>query len=158
MTAYGHKKTAFLSLLCALLLSAISFNSLARVDIHKFDNPQQEADYKQLVGELRCLVCQNQNLADSNAELATDLREQVYQMLKDGHSKDDIVKYMVQRYGDFVLYNPPVKKITYLLWGGPFLLLVLAMIVIMLYMRRQKQEQPEISQTQKQKIHQLLDE
>jgi cytochrome c-type biogenesis protein CcmH len=74
--------------------------------------------------ELRCLVCQNQTIADSNADLAVDLRNQVREKLQQGMSERDIVAYMVQRYGDFVLYRPPVKSITWLLWFGPFLLLI----------------------------------
>ena len=77
-----------------------------------------------LSAELRCLVCQNQTIADSNAELAIDLKNQVREKLGQGMSDKDVIDYMVQRYGDFVLYRPPVRGTTWLLWFGPFLLLV----------------------------------
>ena len=80
---------------------------------------------KSISAELRCLVCQNQTIADSNASLAVDLRNQVSRMLRQGKSEQEIKQYMVERYGDFVLYDPPVKERTWILWFGPFLLLVL---------------------------------
>lgn len=89
-----------------------------------FESPQQEERFNQLTLELRCLVCQNQNLADSDAQLAHDLRSEVHEMLLAGNSDDEIKQFMVERYGDFVLYRPPVQKNTYLLWLGPILLLL----------------------------------
>jgi cytochrome c-type biogenesis protein CcmH len=86
---------------------------------------------------LRCLVCQNQNLADSNAELAQDLRAQVYQMIQSGKSDQEIIDFMVMRYGDFVLYKPPFKLKTALLWAGPFLLLIIGIGYLIIYLRRQ---------------------
>ena len=83
-----------------------------------------DARIRKLEGELRCLVCQNQTLADSNAELAGDLRREVRALASSGKTDDEIKAYLVARYGDFVLYNPPVKMTTWLLWGGPFALLV----------------------------------
>jgi cytochrome c-type biogenesis protein CcmH len=90
----------------------------------KFENPQQEERFKHLTSELRCLVCQNQNLADSDAQLAHDLRAEVHEMLLAGNSDEEIKKFMVDRYGDFVLYRPPVQENTYLLWLAPMLLLL----------------------------------
>jgi cytochrome c-type biogenesis protein CcmH len=87
-------------------------------------DPLLEKRVMQISEELRCLVCQNQTIADSHAELAVDLRNQVREMLKRGMSEQDIKSYMVQRYGDFVLYRPPVKGNTWVLWGGPFVLLL----------------------------------
>ena len=89
-----------------------------------FESPQQEERFNRLTLELRCLVCQNQNLADSDAQLAHDLRSEVHEMLLAGNSDDEIKQFMVERYGDFVLYRPPVQKNTYLLWLGPILLLL----------------------------------
>ena len=96
-----------------------------------FDDPQIESDYLELAEELRCLVCQNQNLIDSNAELADDLRREVAKMLKQGKNKTQVTDFMVERYGDFVLYNPPVKPSTWLLWGGPFILMFLAIFMLL---------------------------
>jgi cytochrome c-type biogenesis protein CcmH len=110
----------------------------ARVEVYQFDSPKQEADYKHLTEVLRCLVCQNQNLADSNAELAQDLRQKTYEMVVAGNSKQAVVDYMVQRYGDFVLYSPPLKAITLLLWIGPFLLFFGGTAVLIMVIRRQR--------------------
>ena len=94
---------------------------------------------KRLLGlseELRCLVCQNQNIADSNAELAQDLRREIRGMIKDGKSDKEIIDFMVTRYGDFVLYRPPVQGNTLLLWGGPIVLLILGIFALVRYQRR----------------------
>lgn len=92
----------------------------------QFANSEQADLYQLLTEEFRCLKCQNQNLADSNAGLAQDLRNEIYQAVLKGQSRDEIANYLVARYGDFVLYRPPIKKATYLLWFGPFLLLLFA--------------------------------
>ena len=89
-----------------------------------FDNHEQERQYQHLLRELRCTVCQNQSLVDSNAALAADLRAQVYEMTRAGKSEQAIIDFMVQRYGDFVLYRPPLRAETWLLWFAPFLLLL----------------------------------
>jgi cytochrome c-type biogenesis protein CcmH len=89
-----------------------------------------EADYNQLINELRCLVCQNQNLAGSDADLARDLRRETYDMLSQGKSQQQVVDFMVARYGDFVLYRPQFKSTTYLLWLGPFLLLLCVLVFL----------------------------
>lgn len=107
-----------------LLLMLFSGPLSAAIEAYSFDDKEQEARYKDLIEELRCLVCQNQNLADSNAELALDLRRQTYDMVQDGKSKDEVVDYMVTRYGDFVLYRPPFNISTILLWVGPFVILI----------------------------------
>ena len=90
---------------------------------------EQTQRYQALIAELRCLVCQNQNIADSNAPLAQDLRAQVQEKILAGQSDTEIKRYLVERYGDFVLYRPPVKRSTWLLWGGPFLLLLLGLSI-----------------------------
>ena len=95
-----------------------------------FENPQQEERFKQLTLELRCLVCQNQNLADSDAQLAHDLRAEVHEMLIAGNTNEEIKTFMVERYGDFVLYRPPVQQNTYLLWVGPFVILLIGAIIL----------------------------
>jgi cytochrome c-type biogenesis protein CcmH len=89
-----------------------------------FENQEQQDRFNQLTEELRCLVCQNQTLADSDAPLAHDLRSEAHEMLLAGNSNDEIKQFMVERYGDFVLYRPPVQKNTYLLWLGPLLFLL----------------------------------
>lgn len=99
-------------------------------------DPVAEKRLQKLSEELRCLVCQNQTIADSNAELAQDLRREVRSMIKDGKSDKEIVDFMVTRYGDFVLYRPPVKGITLLLWGGPIALLLLGLFALQRYLRQ----------------------
>ncbi len=94
------------------------------------DDPVLEAKVMRIAAELRCLVCQNQTIADSHADLAQDLRGQVRDMLRQGRSEAQILDYMTQRYGDFVLYRPPVKATTWLLWGGPLLLLLAGAMVL----------------------------
>ena len=117
-------------LLCALVLPA-----QAAIEAYQFSDEATEAEYKELIKELRCLVCQNQNLADSDADLAKDLRQQTYDMIQEGASDDEIVDYMVARYGDFVLYRPQFKSSTYLLWLGPFLLLVVVLVIVVRRLR-----------------------
>jgi len=121
-----------------IVLLALSLNCFAAVEYKKFANPEQEEAYKILIDELRCLVCQNQTIADSNAELAQDLRRQVYEMLQQGKSKDEIAEFMTQRYGDFVLYNPPFKAKTGLLWIGPIVFLVIGLVMLFLFSRKKK--------------------
>jgi cytochrome c-type biogenesis protein CcmH len=106
-------------------------------------DPVLEARVMKLSAELRCLVCQNQTIADSNAGLAVDLRNQVRDMLKRGDTPEQITDYMTARYGDFVLYRPPVKRSTAVLWYGPAALLVLAVVVLLFIVRRRSKFPPE---------------
>ena len=99
-------------------------------------DPVAEKRLQSLSEELRCLVCQNQNIADSNAELAQDLRREIRTMIGAGKSDREIIDFMVVRYGDFVLYRPPVKGITLLLWGGPLALMLLGLVILARYLRR----------------------
>lgn len=119
-------------------LLMFSFVCHAGVEVHRFTDPELEARYKVLINELRCLVCQNQNIADSNAGLAKTLREETFRMINEGASDEEIVKFMVTRYGDFVLYKPPFKAQTFLLWVGPFALLILAFLIAIIIIRRNK--------------------
>lgn len=100
------------------------------------EDPVLEARVMRIAAELRCLVCQNQTIADSNADLAVDLRRQVRTMLREGRSQAEILQYMTDRYGDFVLYRPPVRTSTWLLWFGPFALLVGGLATLVLVLRR----------------------
>jgi len=122
--------------LVLLVLFSFWFAPLqAAIEAYQFDSPEMEADYNQLIDELRCLVCQNQNLSGSDADLARDLRRETYQMLQQGKSQQEVVDFMVARYGDFVLYRPQFKTSTYLLWLGPFLLLVLVLYLVVRRLR-----------------------
>lgn len=145
------------ALLLALVLLPIF--SQAGIEATQFDDPEKEARYKQLIEELRCLVCQNQNLAASNAELAQDMRRKTYQMVQGGASSQDVVDYMVKRYGDFVLYRPPFQLSTMLLWVGPFVILAGGVLILILFIRRRgKQPETPISDNDLQRAKTLLGE
>lgn len=118
----------------ALLLASAH----ARVEVHDFDSPAQEERYNNLIAELRCLVCQNQNLADSNAELAVDLRRKTYEMVKQDKTEKEIANFMVDRYGEFVLYRPPLNRNTLLLWTGPFIILLIGVTLLIRTIRRRR--------------------
>lgn len=125
-------------LITGLLSLLLTFAAQARVEVLEFKTPEHEERYNNLIAELRCLVCQNQNLADSNAELAVDLRRKTYQMVSKNKSEKEIAAYMVERYGDFVLYRPPVKGNTLLLWLAPALLLAGGAMVVWFNVRQRK--------------------
>ena len=148
--------------LLILVLLTFSLNCFAAVEYKKFDTPQQEEVYKVLIEELRCLVCQNQTIADSNAELAQDLRRQVYEMLQQGKSKDEIATFMTDRYGDFVLYNPPFKVKTGVLWIGPVIFLLIGLAMLIVISRRKKvfvnTRLSDEEQAKKAKIKKLLND
>jgi cytochrome c-type biogenesis protein CcmH len=111
----------------------------------------------ELSAELRCLVCQNQSIADSNADLAVDLRRQIREQLGSGKSERDVVDFMVQRYGDFVLYRPPLKASTVLLWCGPFLLLGLGMVLLIRRIRSTNRQAPPLSEAERARAAALLE-
>ena len=124
------------------------------------ENPQVEARLKTLAVELRCLVCQNQTLADSNAPLAEDLRREVREMIVKDMSDKEIIDFLVTRYGDFVLYRPPLKATTTLLWVGPFLLLIGGATALVFALRRRQKKLAEvsISEAEHNRVAQLLSE
>jgi cytochrome c-type biogenesis protein CcmH len=110
--------------------------------------------------EMRCLVCQNESLAGSRSDLANDLRREIRTLIQEGKSDDQIRTFMVERYGDFVLYRPPVKPITWLLWIGPFVILVIGIVVLLSYLRRRNLSIPStaLSKTDNEKIDALLNQ
>ncbi len=142
-----------------LIIIALVFPgaSMAAIEAYEFKDAQMEAEYNELIKELRCLVCQNQNLAGSDAALAQDLRRQTHEMLMKGNDPDQVIQYMVDRYGDFVLYRPQFKGSTLLLWLGPF---VLVAIVLLLVVRkfRTRQELVEPDDTSLRRAKDLLSE
>ena len=129
-------------LLWAAVLAGAAFAACAKDAPLVSAEPELEKRMLAVAAELRCLVCQNQTIADSQADLAVDLRNQVREQLKQGKSEEEILAYMVQRYGDFVRYRPPVKMQTLVLWVGPFLLLGGGMFALLRFLRRRRQ-QPE---------------
>jgi cytochrome c-type biogenesis protein CcmH len=122
-----------------------------------FPTPEQREHFRNLIGQLRCLVCQNETLADSDADLAHDLRAEIYQMMKSGKTDKEVIDFLVKRYGDFVLYNPPLKPSTYLIWYGPFVLLGIAALLLVRAVGRQRQvDEPAISAEDRKRLEQLL--
>ncbi len=122
--------------LVPVVLLMVSATSLAIDTEEPFDDPALQARYDQLIEEFRCLVCQNQAIADSNATLAADLRREIHRMLNEGMSDAEITTFLVERYGDFVLYRPPVKPSTWLLWAAPLLFVGIGALTAFLILRR----------------------
>lgn len=130
----------YLRTLLAALCLAWATTGLAGMEEFDFSGNVDEDRYKELIAEIRCLVCQNQSLADSDAELAHDLRQEVYDLMQTGQDNGQIVDFMVARYGDFVLYSPPVKPSTYLLWYGPFVLLAIGILFLIRTVRQRTRQ------------------
>ncbi len=145
-----------ISLLSAMLLS---FSLSAAIDTYQFATLEQEEQYRDLTQQLRCPKCQNNSIADSNAIIATDMRNKVYELMQAGYSKPQVINYMVDRYGNFVTYEPPVTPATLILWLGPLLLVVGGGIFI-LYRPRRRQAAPPVAITQqeRERLAQLLDD
>lgn len=142
--------------LLLLLAPTVTFAQEARP---LAENPAVEARLKTLAVELRCLVCQNQTLADSNAPLAEDLRREVRAMIAKNMTDEQIVEFLVARYGDFVRYRPPFKLTTWLLWVGPFLLLAVGATVLTIALRRRarKNDEPALSPEEREQAARLLE-
>ena len=132
-----------LSVMLAACLLVFTCPLLAQaIDPLPFKDHAEEVRFQQLTRELRCLVCQNENLADSNADLARDLRHEVFDLMQRGKSDDEIKQYLVDRYSDFVLYDPPVKSSTLLLWFGPLAILLAGAAVVVVTVRRRGRAAP----------------
>lgn len=146
--------------LFATLFAALAATAWAKEAAPAAADPVMERRAMDLAAELRCLVCQNQTIADSNAELAVDLRNQIREQLNAGKTNDQIIDFMVARYGDFVLYRPPFKTTTALLWAGPFVLLLLAFIVFVRILVRRRREVAEatLSEQERARAEALLAE
>ena len=142
-------------LLLILCFTVLVLPVQASIEAYQFESAEMEADYNQLINELRCLVCQNQNLAGSDADLARDLRRETYDMLNQGKSQQQVIDFMVERYGDFVLYRPQFKSTTYLLWLGPFLLLLC--VLVLLVRRLLTTTRPEVDAQAIARAKQILD-
>ncbi|MEW5863679.1 MAG: cytochrome c-type biogenesis protein [Pseudomonadota bacterium] len=142
----------------AAMLGALSL--AAYLGIASAQDAAEEERFRQLAAKLRCLVCQNQTLADSGAELAGDLRRELRQQIRAGRSDEQILEFMVARYGDFVLYEPPLKTTTLLLWAGPFALLAgaLGAVAWIALRRRRPPEAPELPPEARERVARMLGE
>lgn len=139
-----------------LCLFLISQSLHAETEIYQFATPEIEARYQTLTEELRCLVCQNQNIADSHAELAQDLRRKVYEKLNAGESNEQIITYMTERYGDFVLYRPPFNARTLILWLTPILTLIAGGLGFWSLLKRRQNQDTELSASERERLNKLL--
>jgi cytochrome c-type biogenesis protein CcmH len=138
------RRLALLAATCLLLLGAAAQGAQTAQGAPQAPEPSAlDLQVQRIAGELRCLVCQNQTIADSHADLAVDLRRQVRELLQQGKSEAEVLAYMTARYGDFVLYRPPVKETTWLLWFGPALLLVGGAGALIWVLRRRSRLPPE---------------
>lgn len=122
----------------AVLLALTLGNAVWAIDPMPFKDRAEEVRFQELARELRCLQCQNQTLADSEADIARQLREEIFRMMREGQDNDQIKAFMTARYGDFVLYKPPVKGGTWVLWFGPFVILAAAAVALLLHLRARR--------------------
>lgn len=152
-------KRLLAAVFCSLALGGFA---QAAIDTYEFSSEAERQRFRELTNELRCPKCQNQNIADSDAPIAMDLRREIFRMLEDGQDDEQIVEHLVDRYGDFVRYNPPVELRTLLLWYGPWALLgggLLALVVIVVR-RRRVENAPQnalLSAEEQERLSQLLD-
>jgi cytochrome c-type biogenesis protein CcmH len=149
------KRTVYFFLL-SFCFAATSFAQVAQ----PVEDPAIEQRMKALTQQVRCLVCQNETLADSQADLAQDLRREIREQMKAGKSDQEILAFLTQRYGDFVLYNPPIKGTTYLLWFGPFGLLLAGTAVLYCYLKRRRAliEEKPLTAEERRRAEKLLSE
>ena len=149
-------------LIIVLTVTALMVTSTANaspVETFEFRDEVTKVRFQALSKELRCPKCQNQNLADSNSPIAADLRRELYELLQQGKADSEIVNFMVSRYGEFVLYRPRVSSLTYILWFGPALLILIGVIVVILILRKKPAAKADLvlSTQQKDKLQQLLE-
>lgn len=140
-------------MLSALLFSSIS---MAAIDTFEFDNAQQEQTFNDLTKLLRCPKCQNQNISDSNAELAKDLRNKTYELVVQGKSEQEVVDYMVARFGNFVIYDPPLTPVTVFLWAGPLVFILLGLLIWFKQARRNRNNKNVLDEQEQQRLKMLL--
>lgn len=158
-TEISRRRTKILFVMAVVFAVGVLPTAHAQV-AKSIEDPAIEQRMKHLTKELRCLVCQNETLADSQAPLAEDLRREIREQIKAGKTDQEILAYATQRYGDFVLYNPPVKTTTYLLWFGPFVLLVGATAFLYRYVKRRRDliEAKPLTEEERQRAEKLLKE
>ncbi len=156
----GLRSAAVAGIRCWLLvlLAAATPAAASAIDVEPLSTEEKEMRYRVLIAELRCPKCQNENLAESNAPIAQDLRGQVRRLLEEGKSNDQVVAFLVERYGDYIRYRPPVQKNTLVLWFLPALLLVVALVTLALVVHRRRR--PAVNQPMtgedRERLRQLL--
>lgn len=160
LLSHGMFVKSLFILLAALSTLTASTIATAAIEVYEFETPEQEEQFKELGNTLRCPKCQNNTIADSNAPLAQDLRQKVYEMTSEGKSKGEIVDYMVARYGNFVTYKPPFTFATAILWLGPLFVVVGGVGLMVLRSRKRPlvESNNDLSLDEKERLKQLLDE
>jgi cytochrome c-type biogenesis protein CcmH len=162
LNLWGRLKSPLQKIILIFFFTSLSWSAIAAIDTYQFKDADKQQRFQQLTNELRCPKCQNQNLADSNAEIASDLRAKIHLMLEDNKSDKEIVDYMLERYGEFILYQPRLSKQTFLLWTAPALLLLIGVLVIALIIwfrkkaARQQAAHPALTVEQQQKLAAIL--
>jgi len=151
-----NKTSMFMALIFVFSLMLFSHNSQAAIEAFEFDNAQQEQTFHELTKLLRCPKCQNNNIADSNAELAKDLRNKTYELVIQGQTKDQVIDYMVARFGNFVRYDPPVTPLTIFLWLGPLLFVVFGLFVLFRQIKKQPAKGTQLDGQEQEKLQRLL--
>jgi cytochrome c-type biogenesis protein CcmH len=147
-----------LILLCLLVFSLPPLQASTLAE-YTFDDPKKHDEFRDVIEQMRCLVCQNESLAGSNADLAVDLRNEIYEMMKQGQGQDEVVKFMVARYGDFVLYDPPLKPTTYPIWFGPLIIFIVGALVLVRILKRKSQSrEADLSDEERQRLANLLNQ
>lgn len=149
--------------LCLTLLFLLSLGAgiaQAASTLYRFDNADQELRFQTLTRQLRCLVCQGESIADSNADLAKDLRSKIHDMILSGQSNRQIIRFMTDRYGDFILYKPPLVPRTYFLWAGPLLLLLFASTAMVYHVwgKRRDKVPVDLQLDERKRLRRLLDD
>lgn len=148
------------TLIPALLLSGLLFGGPVAgytLEEFRFDDPKRSAEFQDLIAKLRCVVCQNESLAASQASVAQDLRREIYRRMQEGQSREQIIEFLVARYGDFVLYDPPLKPSTLIVWLGPPGLVGLGIyLFIRALKRKQLQPEGELSESERAHLNRLL--
>ncbi|MBD1389828.1 cytochrome c-type biogenesis protein CcmH [Neiella sp. HB171785] len=145
---------------CVALIAVIwAVSAQAAIDAYPFEDAAKEAQFRELINEIRCPKCQNQTISDSDAGLAKDLKDKTYEMVQQGASKQQVIDYMVQRYGDFVHYQPPIKQSTWVLWFGPFAFLLIAVVGVMIMIakkRAPKAAAGQLTDAEKARLQELM--
>ncbi|MFV8980486.1 MAG: cytochrome c-type biogenesis protein [Serratia fonticola] len=147
-------------LITLLVAALLSWSATAAIDTYKFNSVEQEQQYRELTEQLRCPKCQNNSIADSNAIIAADMRTKVYELMMQGQDKQQVIDYMVARYGNFVTYEPPVTPATLILWVGPLLFVLIggAVVILRTRQRRAGVVNEEFSEQEQQRLAALLKE
>ncbi len=151
-------KALFIMMMSLTSLFASNTVYASPVETFEFQDQVTKVRFQALSKELRCPKCQNQNLADSNSPIAADLRHELYDLLQQGKADSEVVDFMVARYGEFVLYRPRVSSVTYILWFGPALLILIGLIVVIIILRKKPatKENLALDSDQQEKLQQLL--